>query len=374
MQLFYLQRLTMVFCTVVLIQFVGIEPCLAELEYTARPNVPAPKGPPPVPLEPVLQGAGSTDSSVQVALAAGSDAQGDAALKQGTSAAEAPTTISNNPSTEENGSGFWRWVKSPSVQDVLSRFAPALAMYYKRSIADEDSSDFGHSFWLYGGLSYSATPSLIFSTELYLYREIGEEYERFVASNWYFDVTKTFDLWWAGVLYSRVLFQLPTNPDNYEYLTYRGTLGAEVDLKKYNFYKFHKDHAIGGATGLGVERRFHAMTHNETGYPNRLWNLNAYATLKYHYRQSFMFAFKFKNYWYWYPDGDRANDVYQLSASINYSPIKQLWLGLSTISEDRTFLYDQVTSNVALYAGKATSVIFAVTFLPRIPKTHELSR
>ncbi len=311
---------------------------------------------------------------VQVAFAAKSDGQGGTVDKQVTPVAAAPTGISNKSSTGESNTSLLSWVKGDRARNILSRFAPALAMYYKRSIADYDSSDFGHSFWFYGGISYSATPSLIFSTELYLYREFGEEYERFVASNWYFDVTKTFDLWWAGVLYPRVFFQLPTNPDNYEYLTYRGTLGAEVDLKKDNFYKFHKDHAIGGATGLGVERRFYAMTHNETGYPNRLWNLSAYATLKYQYRQSFMFAFKFKNYWFWYPEGDRASDVYQLSASINYSPIKQLWLGLSAISEDRTFLYDQVTSNVALYAAKATSVIFSVTFLPRIPKTHELSR
>jgi len=308
------------------------------------------------------------------ATRAGPPAQGSsAAAPRSTAGAAASTSGSADRLYGGDDATLLRWFKGARAREILSRFAPSLSLYYARSVADYDSSDFGHSLGLIGELAYSATPSLIFSTSLALYRQLGEEYERFVASNWYFDVTRTFNLPYAGVLFPHLFFMLPTNPDDGEYLTYRGSVGIDVELRKHNFYRFHKDHAVGGSVGFITARNIYGMTHNETGYPNRLWQVSAYATLSYKFRQSFLFIYKFKNNWFWYPEGDRANDIYYQSFGFHVQPITRLWVGLSAVSEDRTFLYDQVTSNVALYAAKATRVIFSLTYLPRIVKTHELS-
>jgi hypothetical protein len=360
-------------CTVCLIHFAAIDPCPAEPTSAAKPNVRGRKRPLPAARDAVPRSDRSADSATEVARAPGSGEPAATADPAGATGAP-PPTIANDPSTGETKASRWAWLNWANARRVLQRFAPSISLYYARSIAHYDSSDFGHSLGFIGAVDYTAMPSLILSTDLAVYREFGEDDERFVASNMSFGVTRTFDLPPAGVLYPRFFFKLPTNPDDREFLSYRGSVGVDVELRKFNFYKFHPDHAFGGSVGLATARNIYDKTTNQAGYPNRILQVSGYASLNYKFRQSLMFIVKFRNNWFWYPDGARANDLYQLSASLNYSPIKQLWLALSAVSSDRTFLYDQTTLNVALYSPEATSVVFTVTYLPRLSKTHELSR
>ena len=327
----------MVLCTICIVQLAEIGPCLAQ----------------PVPPDAATATATAADSSVEVARETGGDEQKPASSP----------TISNTSSTEE-----------PNAKPLLSRFDPSISTYYARSVADPDTSDFGHSLGFSGAVDFNAMPSLVLSTGLTLYREYGEEYERFVASNWSFSATRTFELSPAGVLYPTFFFSLPTNSDDREFLSYRGSLGVDVELRKFNFYNFSKDHALGGSVGSGTSRNLYEHTTSEGLSANRIWQVSGYASLSYKFRTSLVFVFKFTNNWRWQAEGARTDDLYLLSARMSYSPVESFWLGLSTVSDDRTFLNDQVTSNVALYDAKATSVVFSLTYVPRLSATNELSR
>ncbi len=341
-----LHRLTAVLCTVCLSQLAVIEPSLAEPDSSAKPAASQPVEATPAP----------------------------GTVNQGATGATASTTISATTAGAQPKGKGWLGLDWTATRRILERFAPYLGLYYARSVAQYESSDFSHSLGFFTGVDFTAMPSLILSTDVALYRQLGEEYDRFVLSNWSFAATRTVKLPHAGVLHPRFFVNLPTNPDDREFLTYRGTIGADVELRKYNFYKFHKDHAFGGSIGFGTARNMYAETANEAGYPNRTWQVSGFASLNYKFRRSLMLIVKFRNNWYWYPEGNRANDAFRLSAAINYSPIQQLWLALSAVSVDRTFLYDQTSLNLALYSAESTSVIFSMTYLPKLSKTHELAR
>ena len=336
-QLRYIRRLTVVLCAICIVQLAVISPGLAQ----------------PVPPDAATATATAADSSVEVAREAGGDERKPASSP----------TISSTSSTEE-----------PNAKTLLSRFDPSISTYYARSVADPDTSDFGHSSGFIGAVDFNVMPSLVLSTDLTIYREYGEEYERWVASNWSFSATRTFELPPAGVVYPTFFFNLPTNSDDREYLSYRGSLGVDVELRKFNFYEFSEDHAFGGSVGSGTSRNFYEHTTSEGLSVNRIWQVSGYASLSYKFRRSLVFVLKFTNNWRWQAEGARTDDLYRLSARMSYSPVESFWLGLSTVSADRTFLYDQVTSNVALYDARATSVVFSLTYVPRLSATNELSR
>jgi hypothetical protein len=229
-------------------------------------------------------------------------------------------------------------------------------------------------FWF--GLDYTAPYSIIVSTDVGLYREFEEPVERFVASNWKFGVTRPFALPYAGTLYPSFFFRLPTNPDDRDLRDYVGTIGVDVELRKHKLYALRKNHVFGASVGLGTLRNMYEYTTNVANYDFDMpfWQLSGYLSANYKFRDFLMVLFKFGNNWRWGPDGKRLNDIYRMSLSINYKPIDQFWLALAWINWDRTFLYDQVTSNVGWYRPQSTSLMLSVTYLPRIPKTHDLSR
>lgn len=264
-------------------------------------------------------------------------------------------------------------VRSSYAREILSRFAPAITFYYAASPTDSDAYQFRHQLGFIFGLDYAALDTLILSSEIAIYRELGEPIERFVASNWEFGATKTFQIPYAGMLLPRFYFNLPTNPDDREYLSYRGAIGLDVELRKSSLYSPRKNHVFGASVGIGTLRRIYEYDTNQAGYNNQAWQYSMYLSANYKYRDWLMFLLKFGNNWNWYVNGNRANDTYRLTASVNYSPYKQFWLALAWDNADRTFLYDQISSNVNLYSPQGTNIILWLTYLPRISKTHDLA-
>ena len=366
-QYYYLRLLMTILCTICLMHLTLIGPCLAEVSDSAKPNAKESKDPSPDSGEEAPQPAKASDSSAKATPTPESNGQ-DAPIKTQAMTDDSP------PPSNNSKKGISREVKPDATNEFLSRFSPSISNFYSRSVADFQTSDFGHTLGFWAAVDFQAMSSLTLSTRLGVYNELGEEYERFVASNWFLGATRTVKLPLGSMLYPRVYFRLPTNPDANEYLTYRGTVGSSVEWRKFNFYRFHKDHTIGGALSLGAERSMYETAFNRGGGPNTLWQMTGSATLSYRFKGSFLLISQYRNFWRWGPEGARADDLYRLSTSINYNPIKQIWLALSLVSQDRTFLYDQVTSNVSFYAAESTSVVFSLTYLPRISIVNELSR
>jgi hypothetical protein len=299
---------------------------------------------------------------------------GPALAAPASSADSAPAVEEATPAAPTTTTKSSRWYDWALDRAFWSRFSPSISTYYATSVADFDSSDFGHTLGFWGHLDVRAMPSLFVSSDLTLYRDFGEEDERFEVSNWRFGVTRTVELPYAGLLYPEFFFKLPTNGESREYFSYRGTMGLGVELRKFNFYKFHDDHSIGGSAGLTTARNIFEFTDSVGGFPNTLWQFSTYASLSYKFRSLLMATYRFSNTWNWQHDGRRTNDTYRMSISLYGHPIEPLWVGISLNNSSRTFLYDDVSWNVSIYDAEATSWMFLVTYVPKIEKTHELSR
>lgn len=360
-------RLPRTLCAGCLVQLAVVAPAFAQPRDTATPSDKPSQAPA------VADGQSATTPSPTTRPSSSSPppSPSSAPASQPALGASSQPAASTAPFPAETKSKGW--LASPSVREVLSRFAPSIAFYYATSLVDHTSSEYHHSLGFMAALDYAATPSIILSTNIALYRVFDEDEERFVASNWLFGVTKTFDLPYAGTLYPSFFFNLPTNPDDWEYLDYRATVGVDIELRKYTLYAFRKHHAFGASVGFGTLRNIYQYTANKAGFDISFWQISAYLSANYKFRDFLMLLFKFGNNWRWGPEGKRLNDQYRMSLSAHYKPIQQLWLALSWYNADRTFLYDQ-TWNANLYSPQSTSLILSITYLPRISKTHELSR
>jgi hypothetical protein len=202
-------------------------------------------------------------------------------------------------------------------------------------------------------------------------RELDAARERFIVSSTELGATHSFKLAPVGTLLPSLLFKLPTHPDSREYLSYRGSLGVDLELKNNAIFKLGQAHAFGAAAGFSAARNFYQYDANQAGGLNRLWQVALYTSLSYSLYEALTVLFKFQNGWSWFRDGAVDNQRYELTGAISYSPIRQIALSLVLLNSDRTFLYDQVSWNLKLFSPESTQLIFMCTYLPRTSQRDE---
>jgi hypothetical protein len=257
--------------------------------------------------------------------------------------------------------------EAPStLQNVVSRLRPQVTLYYARGLSNERYSSFHHSMGIQLGLGVLIDPTLIARASISLAREFGMPIEKFRASNAALSLTKMFKFEKVGWLMPVVFGRLPTNDDDRDYLTYRGTVGAGVSLTNDEIFTFRNGiHAIGATLDISGARSFFQYTTSiEGAYQNRLWTLSAGGSLVYTLYQRLSFIVSLGNELHWTSVG-RINDRYQIAGAIQFIAPYNLRLTLRAATADRTFDYDQVTPNLRLYTPENSFVMFTLGYSPR---------
>ncbi|GEM_PF-2787568 len=251
-------------------------------------------------------------------------------------------------------------------QKVVSRLRPQVALYYARGLAPEDYSGFHHSMGIQLGLGVLIQPTLIARANISLARELGAPIEKFRASNTALSLTKMFNFEKVGWLMPVVFGRLPTNEDDRDYLSYLGTIGAGVSLSNDEIFTFRNNiHAIGASVDISGARSFFEYTTSlEGAYENRLWTVSAGGSLVYTLYQRLSFIVSLGNELSWTSVG-KSNEHYQVAAAVQFIAPYGLRFTLRAATADRTFDYDQLTSNIRLYAPESSFVMFTLGYSPR---------
>lgn len=257
------------------------------------------------------------------------------------------------------------------VQKVGARLRPRVMMYYDRGLVAESTSDFAHRFGLNLSLGVSIQPTLIATVALSVERELGAPIEYFAASNTRLSLTKMFNFPKIGWLSPTIFGQLPTNDDDREFLSYRGTLGASVNFFNDQVFKFKGNiHALGGGVNIVVARHMFqyttALGTGGAGNPaalNTTWVLGFGANLVYTLYQRLSFILSFRDNLNWNPQG-RGEDRYEVAGGVQFNGPYGIRAGLWLATADRTTDYDRVSSNIKLYRTDGTSLLFSLGYAP----------
>lgn len=254
-------------------------------------------------------------------------------------------------------------------QQIASRLRPRVMLYYDRGLVTDRSADFGHGMGVSLSLGVNIQPTLIATAALGIDRRLGEPIERFMATNTRLSLTKLFKLDKIGFASVTGFGQLPTNPDDFEFLTYRGSFGLSSGLFNDQVFTFRGGmHALGGGVSLTGARHIFQYTTPIGGgsvaaAPNTTWVLGMGVNLIYTLMQRYSFIMSFRDNLNWNAMG-RAEDRYELAASIQVIGPYGIRGGITVATADRTTDYDRVTSNIRLYKSDATSITFSLGFAP----------
>jgi hypothetical protein len=228
-------------------------------------------------------------------------------------------------------------IESTLTAPSKSKTAGDLAVFYARSTADSQNSYFKESYGTAIGLKWTPSEYASFRVSTSLTREIGVLEEKFRASNT--DVIlnfKSYKPWEDIAINSSTTVTLPSNEDDRQYLTYRGSVGGSASVvKSFPTSSIFKRTSITG--NVNVTRSFFEFDANREGGLNRFWGTTAGISA-----------------------AQDINDKLAVGVGgsyISYKPQPKYSIRLESVTTDRTFNYDYNTNNIALYDAEISSVV-----------------
>ncbi len=125
-----------------------------------------------------------------------------------------------------------------------------------------------------------------------------------------------------------------------------------------------KNHALGAGLTLSAARNFFQYTTSiEGAETNSLTSVGARVQVFYTLMERLTVLVSLRNRYLWNAEG-RADDEYDLGATVQYIAPYGIRLSLSAETADKTFLHDNVTPNIRMYKPENTLVSFSIGYAP----------
>ena len=244
------------------------------------------------------------------------------------------------------------------------RYSADVSLNYARSTASPSTADFSESWGVNYGLAWKAGDGFDLGFKSAFNREIGAAEEKFRAGNSQIYLASrppetdepTSYGWTTGVV-------LPTAEDDKEYLGFQGSMLAGGSVTR----------SLSGSTitwlaplSIGSKARgsrsFYSYDANKAGRPNTLWSLSLGGFISYQLSDPLSFSASLDNTRAWNSNGGSGTDSFEFSAGFDYAVNDKLSIGISEVTSNRTFAYDRVTPNLALYDSRLSAVVTSVSY------------
>lgn len=256
----------------------------------------------------------------------------------------------------------------PQIESVQAEqtpsFSSAVSVYYSRSTAPESVSDFSHSYGTSLALGFAPIPRSTLRVRGSFDQTLEVREQKFRAANT--------EISWALPSYSLtpsldllpgVLLLLPTNEEDRTYLSYRGTLGSSLAIRKnFSGASARWLRPLSLSLGFSVNRSTFTYEANRAGGLNRYWTAALFGGLGYQFSSKLSLSANLRNSRAWFSNGSRDNDRYAASFGAYYALTEKLSLAIEEVTSDRTFGYDAVSNNVSLYDSRLAYVVGSATY------------
>lgn len=236
--------------------------------------------------------------------------------------------------------------------------------YYARSTAHPDTADFYHASGLTLSSYWRIRPQLRLQASSSFDRALGVNEEKFRTGNAQVGLgLEPFLIEDRYQLRFGLTSVLPSNQDDRDFLYYRGSLGGQGS---FTHALTHSSLSILRPLRWGfsghLSRNFFTYDSNSAGNPNTLWSFVLGVDVGYTLSPAWDLSLSLKNTRAWKANGGAGNDRYALSSALSYAWNDRWQTTLSQTTSDRTFGYDRVSPNLALYDASITSIALSIGY------------
>lgn len=146
-----------------------------------------------------------------------------------------------------------------------------------------------------------------------------------------------------GRLNINTFTSLPTNPDSWEFESFRGAFQAGPN------WVFKTPSHIFLRVRTNISKRFHEYKTRINGERNAEYVLGHQLMFSYSFNSTFSFTNIFTNNHIWTYDGQRSQDVFYMGQILDINLNRNITISLGHDLQDQTFSYNGKTYNLAVY-------------------------
>lgn len=241
------------------------------------------------------------------------------------------------------------------IAGQVFKLSPSITSFYARSAADISSASYSEN----AGINFDFTAVSDHAGSLRLSTGFARDLDSLeMKNNWSataisYSSQKFIVAECYGFTYG-LTGVLPTNSDSRNFLSYRGSLGADVNLNREFPFKLGPVDKIELGLSSGLVRNFYEFDASQGGSPNKTIAVQESAHVSLKLFEALTAASSFSWEKVLLANGSWKDPYYAADFGLSLELSKKLALSLNQTTEDRALSYDYQTTKIALYDEQIT--------------------